>query len=78
MSYDKLVRKVMSIQFTKIERVRFDEDRQKEAAFWAQRSIAERVLAAWDLADDDLFAGERHEPEAGAAFSLRRVSQSWR
>lgn len=73
-----ICRQVMPIQFTKLERVRFDEDRQREAEFWATRSIAERVLAAWDLAENDLFAGERHEPKAGAAFSLCRVSQSWR
>ena len=68
----------MQIQFTKVERVTFAEDHANEARYWAGKTIEERVIAAWNLAEDDLFAGEQHESQAGAAFSVRRVPQSWR
>jgi hypothetical protein len=68
----------MQIQFTKVERVTFAEDRANAARYWVEKTIEERVIAAWNLAEDDLFVGEHHESQAGTAFSVRRVPQSWR
>ena len=66
----------MAIQFLSVERVRFDEDRHKEAQFWASKSVAERVIAGWDLADETFRLREADEPKGRAAVTLRRVSRS--
>lgn len=63
----------MSINFTAVDRVTRDEDRLREARFWASRSIEERVIAGWALADDDLIQPEEHEPEKRAGITLRRI-----
>lgn len=66
----------MAIKFLSVERVRFDEDRLKEARFWASRSIAERVIAGWELADENFRLREDDEPTERAAITLRRVPRS--
>jgi hypothetical protein len=66
----------MAIKFLSVERVRFDEDRQKEADFWGSKSIAERVIAGWELADDDFRLRETNEPTGRTAFTFRRISRS--
>ena len=61
------------------ERVTFEEERQQEADFWANKSVAERVKAGWDLAEYDLFQRRRNDEQAErAAITFRRVEQSWR
>jgi hypothetical protein len=64
------------INFLSVERVRFDEDRLKEAQFWAPRSIAERVIAGWELADENFRLRETDEPTGRAVITLRRVPRS--
>ena len=68
----------MTIQFTKVERVSFEDDLRKEAEFWAKRSMAERVLAGWQLAEDDLLRKASDDPQGRTTFSVRRVRRSWR
>ncbi len=63
----------MSIVFTTIHRVTHDEDRLREARFWATRTIAERVAAGWTLAENNLTRGDDHEPEKRTTITLRRV-----
>lgn len=61
------------------ERVTFEEDRLQEAEYWAKKSIAERVKAGWDLAENDLFRHRReNEQTERAAVTFCRVEQSWR
>ncbi len=68
----------MTIQFTKVERVSCEDDLRKEAEFWAKRSMAERVLAGWQLAEDDLLRKVPDDPQGRTTFSVRRVRRSWR
>ena len=64
----------MTIRFTAIERVTHDEDRVREARFWASRSIAERVIAGWELAENNLLGRDDDEPEKRTGITLRRVT----
>jgi hypothetical protein len=66
----------LPIKFLSVERVRFDEDRLKEAQFWASKSIAERVIAGWELADENFRLRDADEPKRTAAITLRRVPRS--
>ena len=73
----------MSINFISIERVTHGEDRRREAHYWAQRTMVERVEAGWALADSNLTMREgdepnHDEPEKRTGFTLRRVSRGWR
>lgn len=68
----------MSINFIAVDRVAWDEDRLREARFWASRSIAERVIAGWALAENNLIQSDEHESEKRAGFTLRRVAGSRR
>lgn len=63
----------MSIKFTAVDRVTWDEDRLREARFWASRSIAERVIAGWALRDNNLIRPDDNEPEKRTGITLRRV-----
>jgi len=65
----------MPIRFTAIQRVTHDEDRIREAHFWAGRSIAERVIAGWALAENNLIRRDDHEPEKRTGITLRRVAR---
>ena len=71
------------ITFTSIEQVTHEDDRRREAHFWAQRTMAERVIAGWALADSNLTTPLNNEqsdqePEKRAGFTLRRVPRSGR
>jgi hypothetical protein len=68
----------MPIAFTSIERVTHDDDRLREARYWAERTMAERVIAGWALAEDDLIPRDDHEPEKRTGFTLRRVARGER
>lgn len=68
----------MPIQFTKVERVSFQSDLRNEADYWAVRSIEERVIAGWQLAEDDLLRKVPDDSQGRATFSVRRVRRSWR
>jgi hypothetical protein len=68
----------MPITFTSIERVSFAEDRVREARYWAERSMAERVVAGWALADGDLTLRESDEQEKRTGITLRRVARGGR
>ena len=68
----------MPIQFTKVERVGFEQDMRNEAAFWSKRSMAERVIAGWKLAEDDLLRKVPDDSQGRATISVRRVRRSWR
>lgn len=59
---------------TAIHRVTHGEDHAREARFWACRTIAERVIAGWALADNSLVRRENHEPETRSSFTLSRVA----
>lgn len=63
----------MPIRFTSVDRVRYDEDRLREARFWATRTMAERVIAGWELAEDELIRGVKDEPQRGTGITLRPV-----
>jgi len=66
----------MSIRFTGIERVRHEEDHIREARYWESRSMAERVIAGWALADNNLLRGGGNEPQKRTGVTLRRVVRS--
>lgn len=72
----------MPIAFVSIGRVTHAEDRTREARYWAGRSIAERVIAGWTLADNNLIPRRGsliqkadHEPEKRTGVTLRRVAR---
>ena len=67
-----------AIRFMGIARVTHWEDRLREAEFWATKTMAERVIAGWELAEDDLRRGGGDEPEKGTGITVRRVSRSGR
>ncbi len=66
------------IGFVGVYRVTHEQDRPREAEFWATKSIAERVIAGWELVKDDLMRGERNEPEKRTGWTRRRISRSGR
>jgi hypothetical protein len=68
----------MAIVFTGIERVTHEEDRLREAQYWAKRTIAERVIAGWALADDNLMPRGEDEPQKRTAITFRRVTEGGR
>ena len=68
----------MPIKFTGIHRVTHDEDRKLEAEFWASKTIAERVIAGWALAQGDLRRQEEDEPENRTGWTLRRIARGRR
>jgi hypothetical protein len=68
----------MTIHFTGIQRVTHAEDRQREAEYWATRTMAERVIAGWELAGNDLIQRDHHEQADRPAFTLRRIPRRWR
>jgi hypothetical protein len=69
----------MPLRCISFERVTFAEDRLLQAQYWAKKTIAERVIAGWDLADDNLMQrGSTDEPEKRAAITFRRVERGER
>jgi len=68
----------MHIAFTGTERVTHDEGRAREALYWAQRSITERVIAGWELQDNHLITREEHGTEERTGITLRRVVRGGR
>ncbi len=66
----------MPIVFKSVERVSHDEDRIRDAQYWAKRSIAERVIAGWALAENNLLSRDQDEPEKRTAITLRRIPRS--
>ena len=68
----------MPIRFMTVNRVTWNEDRLREACLWATRSIADRVIAGWELAEENLTQPEDHEPEKRAGITLRRISSRGR
>jgi hypothetical protein len=66
----------VSLRVISFERVTFAEDRLREAQFWATKTIAERVIAGWELADDELIQRRREdEPEKRAIVTFCRVER---
>ena len=69
----------MPIKFTSVERVTREEGLLREAEYWASRTMAERVKAGWDLAENNLLPQgnqnhqDHHEPEKRTTFTLVRV-----
>ena len=62
-----------------VSRVTFKQDRLDEAHYWASKSIAERVKAGWDLAEDNLFQRKQeHEPEKRTTITFRSVERARR
>lgn len=68
----------MSINFTCVDRVTRNDDRLREARFWAARSMAERVIAGWALAEDNLIRPEEDESQKRAGITLRRIPRRGR
>ncbi len=66
----------MSIAFKGMERVTHDESRIREAQYWAERGIAERVIAGWALAENNLLLRDQNEPEKRTGITLRRIPRS--
>jgi hypothetical protein len=66
----------MTIHFTGIQRVSHEEDRQREADYWSKKTIAERVIAGWELAENDLVQRDHHEQAERPAFTLRRIPRA--
>lgn len=61
------------------EKVTFAEDELRETEFWASKSIAERVKAGWDLAENNLVQRQvDHGCEESAAITFCRVERTWR
>lgn len=67
-----------TIKFTGVRRVTFEEERELEAEFWASKSIAERVIAGWTLAENNLLPRERDELEKRAGWTVRRIPRGGR
>ena len=62
-----------------VSRVSFEQDQLEEATYWASKSIAERVEAGWDLAEDTLFhRKQEHEPEKRTTITFRSVERGRR
>ena len=62
-----------------ITRVTFEQDCVEEARFWASKTLAERVEAGWDLAEDNLFhRKQEHEPEKRTTITFRGVERGKR
>ena len=53
----------MTVQFTGARRVKHEESRRLEARCRAGKTMAERVIAGWGLAEDDLLKRDNDEPE---------------
>ncbi len=68
----------MAIQFLSFKRVTFEQSRQDEAEYWATKTMAERVIAGWELADERLVDLTGHEPQKRTGTAFFRVPQSWR
>jgi hypothetical protein len=66
----------MPIVFKSVERVSHDESRIRDAQYWAKRSIAERVIAGWALAENNLLPRDEDEPEKRTGITLRRIPRS--
>ena len=49
----------MPIRFTEVRRVTHEEGRERDRVFWAGKSIAERVIAGWALAEGDVLTREK-------------------
>ena len=63
----------MGVRILGVRRVTHAEDLQREAAYWASKTLAERVIAGWALAEDDLLARESDESKERTTWILRRV-----
>ncbi len=68
----------MPIEFLKIERVTHEEDRLREARYWASKTMEERVIAGWALRENSLFQEDVHEREKRTGITLRRIQRSGR
>ena len=68
----------MSVRFTGIARVSHKQDRLLEAQHWGSRSMAERVIAGWALADSNVLRGGGDESQKRTGVTLRRVTRSKR
>ena len=68
----------MPIRFTSIERVTHADDRLREARYWAGQSMAARVIAGWELAEDDFRLQGDDEPQKRTGITLRRVVRGGR
>jgi hypothetical protein len=68
----------MPIEWLGIERVTHEEDRLREARYWASKTIQERLSAGWALADHILFPEKSGGSEKRTGITLRRVPHSWR
>lgn len=68
----------MPIQCLSFKRVTFEQSRQEEAEYWATKTVAERVIAGWKLADERLVDLTGHEPAKRTTITFQRVPQSWR
>ena len=49
------------------------EKQRREAEFWASKSMAERVIAGWELAERSLTQEERDELQKRTGWTLVRV-----
>jgi len=63
----------MAIVFKSVQKVTFAEDRLREARYWATRSIAERLIAGWELADQPPLLQGPHEQQKRTGIVVRRV-----
>ena len=67
------------MQVLSFETVTFAEAELRERELWASKTIAERVKAGWDLAENNLLQRQvEHGCEESAAITFRRVACPWR
>lgn len=67
----------MPIEVLSFEKVTFAEDERREVEFWASKTIAERVKAGWNLAENNLVQRVEHGCEESAAITFCRVQRPW-
>ncbi len=73
-----MIGSAMPITFLSCTRVTYEQSRQQEAEYWAAKTMAERVIAGWELADEKLVDLTGHEPQKPTGIAFFRVPQSWR
>jgi hypothetical protein len=66
------------IAFTGIRRVTHAQSRDAELLYWSRRSIEERVIAGWELAEDSYNLSDQHVQEKPTGITLQRVRRARR
>jgi hypothetical protein len=61
-----------------LRRVSFEQARQQQRDEASSMSIAERVLAGWEMRENDLFRERNLGDTSSTGITIRRIQRSWR